>query len=74
MLENEEDFYTILNKNNYMTFLNDEQHLIWLYHALCRMCKVDNRYNDHSPIFSQNTEMITANIFVVYIHRASILF
>jgi hypothetical protein len=38
------------------------------------MCKVDDRYNDHTPIFTQKTEMITANIFVVYIHRAYILF
>lgn len=26
------------------------------------------------PFFPQNTEMFTANIFVVYIHRAYILF
>jgi len=38
------------------------------------MCKVDKRQNDRTPVFSQNAEMITANIFVVYIHRAYILF
>jgi len=63
---------SILDKNNYMTSVHDEQHLIWLDCALCRTCKLDNKQNDHTPIFSQNTEMITANFFAVHIHRAYI--